>query len=118
MAVSDSYRVFVLEQLGRVIPRLHARDMFGGVGIYADDLFFALLADDTTYLKVDDTNRPDFEARALGPFRPFGESGEVMQYYQLSEDILEDPDELRTWVHKAIAVARARRAAHPRRNAK
>ena len=29
-----------------------------------------------------------------------------MQYYQLPEDILEDPDILRPWAEKAIAIAR------------
>ena len=52
--------------------------MFGGVGIYAGELFFALIADDTVYFKVDQSNRPEFEARGMGPFRPYGEGGEVM----------------------------------------
>jgi DNA transformation protein len=80
--------------------------MFGGVGVYADELFFALLAEDTLYFKVDDTNRPDFEARGLDPFRPYGEGGETMGYFRVAEDLLEDPEELRVWADKAIAVAR------------
>jgi DNA transformation protein len=83
--------------------------MFGGVGIYTGDLFFALIASDILYLKVDDSNRGDFEARGLGPFRPFGETGEVMQYYELTNDIVEDPGELRSWAVKAIDVARRKR---------
>ena len=85
--------------------------MFGGVGIYAHDAFFALIAGDTVYLKVDDTNRADFEARGLGPFRPFDEHGEVMSYYALDESILEDLDELRRWSDKAIAIAKAKKGA-------
>lgn len=80
--------------------------MFGGVGIYAGDLFFALIADDTLYFKVDDSNRPDFEARGMGPFRPFGEDGEVMQYYRVPEELLDDPEPLGAWAEKAILVAR------------
>lgn len=80
--------------------------MFGGVGIYAGNLFFALIADDTLYFKVDDSNRPDFEARDMGPFRPFGETGEVMQYYCVPEELLDDPESLGAWAEKAIAVAR------------
>jgi DNA transformation protein and related proteins len=85
--------------------------MFGGVGLYSGDTFFALIAGDTLYLKVDDSNRSDFEARGLGPFRPYGEDGEVMQYYALDESTLEDLDELREWTGKAIAVAKAKKAA-------
>jgi len=79
--------------------------MFGGVGIYADQLFFALIADDTLYLKVDDSNRLDFERLGMRPFQPYGEGGEVMQYYQVAAEFLEDPETLRPWAEKAIAVA-------------
>ena len=73
MSVSQSYRTFVLDQLGRSAERIRIRSMFGGAGVYSGDYFFALIADDVLYLKVDDTNRPDFEERGMGPFRPFGD---------------------------------------------
>jgi DNA transformation protein len=114
MAVSATFRTFVIDQLSRAVPRIRARSMFGGVGVYAGELFFALLADDTLYFKVDDSNRPDFEAQGMGPFQPYGEGGEVMQYYQVPADLLEDPDALRPWAEKAIAVA-ARKSKRARR---
>ena len=49
MPVTAEYREYVLEQLGRVAPVTH-RSMFGGVGIYSDGIFFALMDDDTLYL--------------------------------------------------------------------
>lgn len=108
MAFTPEYREFVLEQLGRVAP-VTSRAMFGGVGIYSGGLFFALIAGDTLYLKVDDTNRGDFEAARMGPFRPFGDDRDVMQYYELPAELLEDADQLRPWVEKAIDVARRKR---------
>ncbi|HTC23791.1 MAG TPA: TfoX/Sxy family protein [Gemmatimonadales bacterium] len=110
MSVSPSFRIFVLEQLARTSKQVKDRAMFGGIGIYCDDLFFALIAGDTLYFKVDDTNRPDFEARGMGPFRPAGPDGEVMQYYAVPEDLLEDPEALRPWVDGALAVARRKKA--------
>ena len=107
MAVSPEYRAFVLEQLGRVAP-VTSRAMFGGVGVYSGGFFFALMDNDTLYLKVDGSNRPDFEAAGTGPFRPF-EGGGAMQYYELPADLLEDADALRPWVDKAIDVARRSR---------
>ena len=90
--------------------------MFGGVGIYAGELFFALIADDTLYLKADDQTRSEFERRGLEPFRPYGESGEVMQYYRVSEDILEAAAARRAWAGPAVEVARrARRRPSGRR---
>ena len=106
MSVSPSFRAFVLDQLGQTTPGIRARSMFGGVGIYAAELFFALLDDDTLYFKVDDTTRPQFEERGMAPFRPYGEIGEVMQYYEVPADVLEDPEALGAWVEAAIAVAR------------
>ena len=109
VSVSDSFREFALEQLGRVTP-VTARRMFGGVGIYAGGLFFALMDNNRLYFKVDDSNRPDFEAAGMGPFRPFGQDGAAMQYYEAPPDLLEDADALGRWVTKAIAVARRKRA--------
>lgn len=110
MPVSDSYRDFVLEQLGRVVPVRH-RAMFGGVGIYAGDLFFALIDDDILFFKVDDETRPAFEAAGMEPFtygRPDGKTG-TMGYYRLPADVLEDVVELEDWVQRALAVARRAR---------
>jgi DNA transformation protein and related proteins len=103
MAVTESYRVFVLEQLRRVSP-VSAKSMFGGVGLYAERLFFALIAEDRLYFKVDDTTRPDFERLGMEPFRPFGENS-AMGYYEVPVDVLEDPVQLAHWMKKAIAVA-------------
>jgi DNA transformation protein len=103
MAVSESYRTFVLEQLGRVAP-VTAKSMFGGVGIYAEGLFFALIAEDRLYFKVDDTTRPDFERRGMEPFRPFEEEN-AMGYYEVPADVVEDAAQLGPWMKKAIDVA-------------
>jgi len=110
MPVSPGYQTFVLDQLRRVLPGVRAKRMFGGVGLYADELFFALIDDDALYLKVDDVTRPDFERRGLAPFQPFGEGSAPMQYYQLPEDLLEDPEALRPWADGAVAVARRAKA--------
>jgi DNA transformation protein len=115
MAARSSFQILVLDQLGRAIPGVRARAMFGGVGIYAVDLFFALIADDTLYFKVDESTRPDFEERGMGPFRPFGEEGGTMKYYQLPEEILEDPEVLRLWAERAVAIARQSKGRRPPR---
>ena len=77
MSISPSFRAYVLEQLGRGLRGVRGKAMFGGVGIYAEEVFFALIADDALYFKVDDSNRIDFETRGMEPFRPYGEDGEV-----------------------------------------
>lgn len=110
MSVSGGFREFVLEQLRRTGKDVRARSMFGGVGVYAGDFFFALMDDDTLYFKVDDSTRPEFESRGMGPFRPAGEGGEVMQYYEVPGDVLDDIELLTPWVEGAVAAAaRAKR---------
>ena len=106
MAVSPSFRTYILEQLGRSVRDIRGRSMFGGVGIYSGGFFFALIDDDTLYFKVDESNRRDFEVRGMGPFQPYGEDGETMQYYRVPEDLLEDSEVLGHWAEKAIIVAR------------
>jgi len=105
MAVSENYREFVIEQLGRVAP-VTGKSMFGGVGLYAHGLFFALIAEDLLYFKVNEATRRKFEQRGMEPFRPFGEES-AMGYYEVPADVLEDIGQLQVWMRKAIGVAAA-----------
>jgi DNA transformation protein len=104
MAVSASFRAFILEQL-EPFARLQAKAMFGGVGLYGDGLFFALMDDDRLYFKVDDATRPDFEALGSGPFLPFGDPAKPMGYYEVPGELLEDAEALGPFVRQALAVA-------------
>jgi DNA transformation protein and related proteins len=104
--VSAGFRTFVLEQLAQTTRDIHARAMFGGVGIYAGDLFFALIANDVLYFKVDAETRPTYTALGMKPFRPYGEHGDEMKYFEVPLSALEDADALRPWVSDAIAVAK------------
>jgi DNA transformation protein and related proteins len=113
MAVSDGFVQFVVDQLsdcGAILPKR----MFGGVGLYAGDLFFAILSNDVLYFKVDGSNRGDFEAAGQGPFKPYGDDRETMQYYQVPAEVVEDRNELARWARKAISVAEAARTARLR----
>jgi len=104
MGVSDEYLTYVLDQLGCVGP-VRSKRMFGGAGLYLHGVFFALIADDVLYFKVDDSNRMDYEAVGMGPFRPFPKRPTVMQYYEVPADVLENTDSLREWAQKALHVA-------------
>jgi DNA transformation protein len=114
MAISRSYRDFVVEQLERVAP-VTAKSMFGGVGFYAQGLFFALIAEDWLYFKVDDSTRPDFERLGMEPFRPFGEEN-AMGYYEVPADVLEDAAQLEPWMKKALGVAAKAKPGKPKRS--
>jgi DNA transformation protein len=104
MAVSSGFIQFVLDQLQGLGP-VHARRMFGGVGLYFEDLFFGLIADDVVYLKVDESTRERYEAARAEPFRPYGQGSYSMSYYEVPLKVLEDRDEIKTWARKAVSVA-------------
>ena len=101
----DDYLEYVLGQL-EGLGELRWRKMFGGIGLYADDLFFALIAGGVLYFKVDDSNRAEFEARGCGPFRPRGEDGGAMNYHEVPEDVLERPREAVRWARRSLEIAR------------
>ncbi len=112
MAVSEQLKNHIIEQLSKLGPIRH-RHMFGGVGLYFEDLFFAVIVEDGLFLKVDETNRQDFEAVGMNQFIPFRDRPTKMNFYQIPEEVLEDSKELRIWVNKSLEVAvRARRAPH------
>lgn len=109
MGVSADYLAYVIDQLA-AFARVSSRRMFGGVGLYTDGLFFGLIADDTLYFKVDESNRADYVRRRCEPFRPFADDPNAysMSYFAVPADVLEDPDELKLWARKATAAASAK----------
>lgn len=81
--------------------------MFGGLGLYSGGVFFALVAADVLYLKVDATTRPSFEAAGSSAFRPYGGPAVMSSYYNVPIDVLEHAPTLIVWARRAIDVARA-----------
>ena len=104
MSISSGFRIYATDQLSQIVP-LTTRAMFGGLTFFHEGRAFALIAEERLYFKVDDTNRPEFEAKGMRPFLPFGDPAKPMAYYELPEEILEDLDQLAPWVQKALNVA-------------
>ena len=106
MATNSDFADEAIERLQRVVSGLRARRMFGGVGLYSGELFFGLVAFDRLWFKVDDSNRPDYEARGMSPFQPFSDRPTTMSYYEIPADLLDDAEELRVWALRSVAIAR------------
>ena len=104
--VSPSYLDFVLEQLAGV-RRVSHRRMFGGVGLYSDDIFFAVLGNETMFFKVNDQTRPRYEKLKMPPFAPVPGKPPMRGYYQVPPGVLEAADELAVWAKEAVAVGAA-----------
>lgn len=86
---------------------IRARPMFGGTSVYCDGLIFGMTVDDTFYLKVDDENRPRFEALGLGPFT-YQSNGKTMAmaYFQAPDTIYDDPEAALEWARASLEVAK------------
>ncbi|MGH7455495.1 MAG: TfoX/Sxy family protein [bacterium] len=105
MPFSAQLRDFVLEQL-QSLGRISSKSMFGGVGLYYNTLFFAILYNDTLYLKVDDSNRGDYGAEDMQPFKPYKNKPATLQYYEVPAHVLESRELLAEWARKAINAAK------------
>ncbi len=110
---------FVNYLLGQLAPlgEINARGMFGGWGIYHDGRMFALVADDTLFLKVDDVSRAEFESAGLQPFRYERTDREVavMSYYQPPTAALDNRELLCAWARKGVEAAARAASNKPRR---
>jgi DNA transformation protein and related proteins len=115
MTTSEAFLDFLRDALAGLGPVV-VRRMFGGAGISCDGVMFALVADNTLYLKADAESRAAFEAEGLGPFVYEGRGKPVaMSYWRAPERLLDESDELLAWARTALAVAHREATAKPRR---
>jgi DNA transformation protein and related proteins len=92
----------VFRQFGDVQPK----KMFSGYGLYHDGVMFGLIADETLYLKADDSIAHYFEAKGLGQFE-YSRRGKIvkMSYYLAPVEIFDEPEEAANWAHRSFEVA-------------
>jgi DNA transformation protein and related proteins len=115
MAVTDGYMEFVRDLLSGFGP-VTIKNMFGGAGLYADDgVMFAILVDDTLYLKADETPSRAFAAEGKGQFTYVsrGKAPVAMSYWEVPERLPDEPEELAAWARAAHTVARAAKSNAP-----
>jgi DNA transformation protein len=118
VAVSKAYADQVCELLS-FVPGLRVRRMFGGMGVFCDDMMFGLIAGDELYLKADGENRSQFEAEGCAPFTyPRGDTMMDLGYRRAPDAIWDDPDEARRWADLAVGAAVRKRSSSPTRKQK
>ncbi|MCE4554042.1 TfoX/Sxy family protein [Roseateles cellulosilyticus] len=95
--------VELLSPLGSV----RVRRMFGGQGVYLDDLFMAIIDDGQLFLKTDDTTRERFDTAGCPPFTFPNKAGEpvVTHYRRAPEEALESPPLMLPWARLALEAA-------------
>jgi len=85
----------VVEPLGGV----ESKAMFGGYGIFRVGVMFAIVdSEGRLYLRADDTTSPAFESAGSSQHAR-------MPYWELPDDIRDQPEDLLTWARTAAEVA-------------
>lgn len=100
---TTGFQNFVLDQLEGL--GVVARSMFGGCGLSCGEDFFGIIAADVLYLKVDETNRREYEIAGMAPFRPSPDRSGTMNYFAVPVSVLESRPEIERWARAAVRVA-------------
>lgn len=108
MSEFANYLIEVFAGFGNVT----VKRMFGGQGLFHNNLMFGLVADDVLYLKADSQSAHRFTDRDLRAFE-YDKKGKPvkMSYYLAPEEIFDDADEATAWA--TLAYAAAARAKRP-----
>lgn len=111
MAATSAFVDHVLELLSPCGPA-SAKRMFGGHGVYLDDLFIAIIADDELYLKADTQSQGRFEDAGSEPF-VYVKNGRsmAMSFWRAPGEALDTPHLMQPWARLALAAALRARAA-------
>lgn len=106
MSGRAEYAEYILEMLEPVGPVSTSR-FFGGVGIASGSVQFAMVMGNSLYFVVDDSTRPKYEQAGMGPFSYTTKKGLILvrRYYELPEDVLNDPETLRLWASESKRIA-------------
>ena len=104
MALSESFKDFVLDQLDQ-LPEFKAKRMFGGIALLYHGSAFAKIKHDKVWLKVDDSNRDDFVKLGMEQYR-YGKDGtRKLNFYEAPVDVIENKDTFFEWAQRSIRVA-------------
>jgi DNA transformation protein len=98
MKASPEYLNFIMDKLSP-IRGIRSRAMFGGYGIFYEGSMFALIAEDTLYFKVNESNRAMYKKAQSKPF-PHG-----ISYWEVPTEVIEENSKLLDWANLSIGIA-------------
>ena len=108
-----------LQKLFAPFAAVSLKGMFGGRGVYAEGVIFALQAGDKVYLKTDETTAPRFREAGSTPFvYPTPMGPRETSYWTMPSEALVDPEALKVWCGLAVEAARRHAAAKGDKRAK
>jgi DNA transformation protein and related proteins len=110
MAARDAFADYCAELLSGLGP-VRVKRMFGGHGIYVDDLFMAIVVGEVLYLKADAQTVAKFEAAGCQPFTYTAKCNRHVSlgYRAAPAEAMDSPALMRPWARMAIEAARRAR---------
>ncbi len=114
----DGFLTYLLELL-QPLGAVRHRRMFGGVGIYCDDVMFALTFDEQVFLRAQVDEQALFDARGMGPFtyEAQGKTARIASYWQMPPELVDEPDELIDWARRAVVAAHQNKLSKAKKSA-
>ena len=93
MALNDSYKDFVLDQLAG-LGAFETKRMFGGLALLFQGSAFAKIKHDKVWLKVDESNRNDFVSRNMKQYTYGRDNSRRLNFYEAPVEVIAGDFEL------------------------
>jgi DNA transformation protein len=117
VAISPEFAEHLRDLFGALGP-VETRRMFGGAGVYLDDAMFALVVEDTLYMKADTKLAAAYADAGSETFSYETKTGPrtIPGLMRLPDSALDDPNEALDWARRSLVPAE--KAAAEKRAAK
>jgi TfoX/Sxy family transcriptional regulator of competence genes len=104
MALNEEFKNFALDQL-QGLGEFETKSMFGGLALLHQGTAFAKIKHDKIWLKVDDSNRAEFDHFGMKQYTYGKENSRKLNFYETPIEIIVDRDKLKDWAKKSIDIA-------------
>lgn len=107
MALDNSFKDYILNDVISFLGNVRAKAMFGGYGIYWHDSFVALIADGELFTKANPELKAKYCTLGCHPFSYAKKDGKLaeMNYMSVPEEVMEDRELLRARFNESLDLA-------------
>lgn len=104
MTVSNHFLLHAVESMAFVVPVSYRR-IFNGYGVYHQHVQFAIIINDHLYFRADDFSRGLYLSKKMAAFMPTTLSEFDSHFFQVPDEVLNNPAELKHWMRIAVESA-------------
>ncbi len=105
MAKDDAF-IEYLHELLDLLGKISTKKMFGGHGVYCNNVIMGLVINEALYLKVDEQSKDFFSKQGCEPFVYQSKAKQVaMSYWSVPDEAMESSEQMLPWAKLAYAAA-------------